>query len=193
MLKSEAILRWGAEVVEEARDYYETDFGKYLFQEDCPDDEYCAREEDQIERCTRASRNLKLESVSYETMGKDGRYGVPFFERFSTRRSMTHEYVFSMPVAAYREKRQDISPEELEFLRGDPGYQYSEHWSTPNMKRAERLFSEFELRYMFETLISNLLCDREDVGQWDQPKTEVEQAKIDGIQLAINRLLDVCS
>lgn len=62
--KADAIARWGAEVVETARDYYETDFDKILFAEDkaglredvaewlCPAGEF-----DVYERCSRAYYN----------------------------------------------------------------------------------------------------------------------------------------
>lgn len=162
MLKSEAIERWGEEVVEEARDYYETDFDKYLFDEDAPQGEgYGAREEDQIERCTRASRNLKLDGPIDQTMGRDERYGLERTERYQTRRSVTHEYVYGMPVAAYREKRTDLTPEELEFLRGDPGYQYSEHWSTPNLHRAQRLFNEYDVGDLLEDITNRIIYLRD--------------------------------
>ncbi len=59
--KADAIARWGAEVVETARDYYETDFDKILFAEDMAglsDDIaemlYPASEFDVYERCSRA-------------------------------------------------------------------------------------------------------------------------------------------
>lgn len=178
MLKSEAVERWGANVVEEACDYYETDFDKYLFQEDCPEGGWCASDEDQMERCTRASRNLALDGPIDPAMGPDTRYGVEHFERYKTRRSVTHEYVYGMPVAAYREKRQDISPEELEFLRGNPGYAYSEHWSTPSFRyRAERLFSEHDLSYMLEHVLYDLMHQQYEAGD-------------DGIKIGIQRGID---
>lgn len=165
MLKSEAVARWGSDTVEEARDYYETDFGKYLFQEDCPEDEWCASDEDQIERCTRASRNRKIEGPIDQTMGEDKRYGMDRVERFETRRSVTHEYMYSMPVAAYREKRRDLTAEELEFLRGNPGWQYSEHWSTPSQRYSHRLFSEHEVDLLLEDLTNQVLYIRELINE----------------------------
>lgn len=62
LTKAQAIEKWGAEVVDLARDYYETNFDKYLFEEDIPEgDEFGspASVEDVYERCERASRNLK--------------------------------------------------------------------------------------------------------------------------------------
>lgn len=62
LTKAEAIAKWGAEVVDLARDYYETDFHKFLFEEDIPEgdeDGSPACVEDVYERCERAARNLK--------------------------------------------------------------------------------------------------------------------------------------
>ncbi|WP_315921002.1 hypothetical protein [Mesorhizobium sp. SP-1A] len=65
LTKAQAIEKWGAEVVEMARDYYETDFHKYLFEEDIPEgdeDGFSACVEDVYERCERAARNLQAYS-----------------------------------------------------------------------------------------------------------------------------------
>lgn len=66
LTKAEAIEKWGADVVDLARDYYETDFHKYLFEEDIPEgDEFGspACVEDVYERCERAARNLKASQI----------------------------------------------------------------------------------------------------------------------------------
>lgn len=62
LTKAQAIEKWGDEVVDLAREYYETDFHKFLFEEDIPEgDEFGppACVEDVYERCERAARNLK--------------------------------------------------------------------------------------------------------------------------------------
>ena len=63
MRKADAINRWGAEIVEEARDYYETDFDKALFEEDITSGNldwiYPATVRDVYERCSRAYFNIK--------------------------------------------------------------------------------------------------------------------------------------
>jgi len=65
LTKAQAIEKWGAEVVDLARDYYETDFHKFLFEEDIPEGDefgFPACVEDVYERCERAARNLKASS-----------------------------------------------------------------------------------------------------------------------------------
>jgi len=182
MNKQEAIQRWGSDIVETARDYYETDFGKYLFQEDCPEDDYCAGEEEQIERCTRASRNTKREGPIAQAMGFKELIHLSDEEAYATRRTVSHEYVFQMPVAAYREKRKNLTEGELAFLRGNPGYEYSEHWSTPG-DTGERLFAERDVQYLLNSLINNLIINR------DVCDDEYARA----YQNTINQLLVICS
>ena len=63
MTKEQAISRWGAEAVELARDYYETDFFKILFIEDCQIDDHPASDDDVYERCSRAFYTLQKKGI----------------------------------------------------------------------------------------------------------------------------------
>lgn len=176
MLKSEAIKRWGSEAVELARDYYETDFDKYLFDEDSPNG-FGACEEDQIERCTRAYRNMMLDGPVDSAMGRE----EP--QNLNTRRTVSHEYVYQMPVAAYRSKRKNLSQAELDFLGGNPGWEYAEHWSTPG-RGAQRLFAEPDVNYMLENLTYALISARE---------TAISDEVAKGIQIALDKVINIRS